>query len=386
MKNNDYEISHIKVLDGIRSLAIIIIVWYHFWQQTWITPSLFNVNLDFLIRYGFVFVDMLILLSSFCLFLPYARSMIYKENIPDTRNFYINRIARIVPSYLVSMIVSIIFIIALKLNVNPLFFIQDTISHLLFTHNLFPNTLLNSNYISVLWTLGVEVQFYLVFPYMAKKFSKKPILTYITLLIMGFLCTYLIRLLINDYNISFLSNHTLTFIPVYANGMLLSWLYIKYTSNRKRNIKKDLLFTIVSIFCIYLYQKMCLNIGNYCHSLQICQINYRFLLSCLFSIFIVSTMLSHKIYRFLFENKLMKFIAVISFNLYIYHQFIAVMLKELRIPFWEGEIPPNITGDNKWQWSYFIICIIVSLVIAIIMTYVVEKPLSKYIKKRFKKK
>ena len=95
-------------------------------------------------------------------------------------------------------------------------------------------------------------------------------------------------------------------------------------------------------------------------------------------------MLSFKTYQKLFANKVTKFLAGISFNLYIYHQFISVKLKEFHIPFYEGDIAPNVTGDEKWKWMYFIICIIVSLLVAIIMTYLIEKPASKYIKKKFK--
>ena len=84
------------------------------------------------------------------------------------------------------------------------------------------------------------------------------------------------------------------------------------------------------------------------------------ILHFLFIIFIISSILSIKYYRFLSENKLMKFIAVISFNLYIYHQFIAVKLKEFRIPYWTGDTPPNFLGDVKWQWTYFLLCILIN--------------------------
>ena len=29
---------HIAVLDGLREISLIIIVWLHFWEQTWLTP------------------------------------------------------------------------------------------------------------------------------------------------------------------------------------------------------------------------------------------------------------------------------------------------------------------------------------------------------------
>ena len=76
--------NRIGVLDGIRAIAIGMVVWFHFWQQTWLTPYLripteytkyigiTEINLAGWVRYGFVFVDMMILLSAFCNFYPYA--------------------------------------------------------------------------------------------------------------------------------------------------------------------------------------------------------------------------------------------------------------------------------------------------------------------------
>ncbi len=74
---SEYEITHIGVLDGIRVLAIGLVAWYHFWQQSWLMPITENVNLDWLVRNGAILVDMMIVLSGFCLFLPYAREMVY---------------------------------------------------------------------------------------------------------------------------------------------------------------------------------------------------------------------------------------------------------------------------------------------------------------------
>ena len=30
--------SHVGVLDGVRAAAILIVVWFHVWQQSWISP------------------------------------------------------------------------------------------------------------------------------------------------------------------------------------------------------------------------------------------------------------------------------------------------------------------------------------------------------------
>ena len=197
MKNTE-EINthHIDVLDGIRSLAVIIVVWFHFWQQSWVSPSIqtpylsfFNIHyisLDWLPRTGYIMVVMMLFLSGFCLYLPYARHIINGEPLPSTKSFFKKRVARILPSYIFCIITILlinIFTCAYTSPSFPLrdqsgFMLKDVLTHLTFSFNLFPdvssNTLLNG----VLWTVALEVQFYILFPWIQKCFQHKPVLTY----------------------------------------------------------------------------------------------------------------------------------------------------------------------------------------------------------------
>ena len=90
-------------LDGIRAVAVLMVVWYHFWQQSWLMPVAGPVNLDWMPRNGAICVDLMILLSGFCLFLPYARNMFREGKDPSAGQFYRKRAARIMPSYYVSL-------------------------------------------------------------------------------------------------------------------------------------------------------------------------------------------------------------------------------------------------------------------------------------------
>lgn len=115
------------------------------------------------------------------------------------------------------------------------------------------------------------------------------------------------------------------------------------------------------------------------------QVENRFLLSLLFMVFVLAVIFSARWFRKIFDNRIMVFLAGISYNLYIWHQYIAVKLKEFRIPFWEGDTPPNQSGDTVWQWQYMILCIILSLLVATAMTYLVERPLAKKILALYRK-
>ena len=41
VEDKTQDISRIGVLDGIRVISMLFVVWFHFWQQTWLTPGLY---------------------------------------------------------------------------------------------------------------------------------------------------------------------------------------------------------------------------------------------------------------------------------------------------------------------------------------------------------
>ena len=96
---------HLDVLDGVRVLCILLVGWFHIWQQSWLSPQ-FEVlgefiSLDFLLRSGYLWVDGLLLLSGFLLYLPYTQA---GSRLPAVGAFYKRRLIRILPSYLLCVI------------------------------------------------------------------------------------------------------------------------------------------------------------------------------------------------------------------------------------------------------------------------------------------
>ena len=383
VQGNDYEMYHIGVLDGIRAISIIIIVWFHFWQQSWIMPVFGPINLDWLPRNGSILVDMMILLSGFCLFLPYARHAIYGEQRPSSGLFYTKRASRIFPSYFVAIAIALVIALVSGTYVTNIDMLRDLLPHLVFLHNWFVESSSDTQLIGVLWTVAVEVQFYIFFPMLAKSFIKKPMLTYWIMVAVGVISSFIISVNFANVNQSMFVNNTFTFASVYANGMLGAWVYVYMTKRQKKNRAEQIFFTLMSLASIFIYKVLCEHRMNYSMETK-WQLDYRYVLSLVFLLFVVSTIMALKWYRIIWDNIVMRFIASISFNLYICHQFIAVKLKEWRIPYWTGDEPPNIKGDSVWQWEYLLLSILLSLVVAVAMTYLVEKPLANLIKKIYR--
>lgn len=389
MNNTNAEIEkHIAVLDGVRTFSIGLVVWFHFWQQSWLTPRIVfpdsitkffgitGINIEGFVRYGFIFVDMMILLSAFCNFYPYARSVLLGEPWPDTKSFYIRRAARILPSYYLCLLITILIALAEGSCTINGFFWKDLLTHITCTAPFFPDTYLFSTFTGVLWTVQIEVLYYILLPMLAKLFRRMPIVTCLGLWLCGIVSSNYIIYEQAD-KIRVFGNQMLTFAGCYANGMLLCMLYITLKKQKIENRYTRLAASVTMVLCLLHLSRMLNRLGT--GTLQIIQLRQRFELSLVFSCFLLALPFSCRVFQAVFANKLMTFVSGISYNLYIWHQYIAVKLKEHRIPYWEGETPPNQIGDRSWMWKYQLLIIAVSLLVAIIMTYGFEKPVGKRI-------
>lgn len=173
----------IPTLHGIRALMVLFVVAFHFWQQSWLTPSMtllgLNISFEPLLRSGYMWVDGLLLLSGFLCYLPYATARETNKPNPLLGPFYRRRFFRIVPSYVFNVLVMLLFVALPRgLYRQPGDAALDVLAHLTFTHNFFRFSYFATPLNGVLWTLAVEVQFYLVFPFLAKAFRKMPLLCY----------------------------------------------------------------------------------------------------------------------------------------------------------------------------------------------------------------
>ncbi len=56
---------HITVLDGFRGLAILLVMWFHIWQQSWLSNKInilgLTINFDFFAIGGFIGVELFFL-------------------------------------------------------------------------------------------------------------------------------------------------------------------------------------------------------------------------------------------------------------------------------------------------------------------------------------
>ena len=229
----------------------------------------------------------------------------------------------------------------------------------------------------MLWTAAIEMQFYLFFPLLARAFAKKPVWTYLGMLAVSLLYLRGFALRKPD-SIRVTVNQLPAFFGVFANGMAFAYLFTLFGRQAKRSpqLSAVALIGLVAGF-VWLFAMM--KAAPDTKPVQIWQAENRYRLSLVFALITVSAALTFSAVRWLFSNAVMRYLSLISYNVYIWHQWIAVKLKEWRIPFWTGEKPPNMTGDVRWQWTYTALILIATFAVATAATYLIEHPAAKRI-------
>ena len=366
----------IPELDGLRTLMIFIVSWYHIWQQSWLTPSVGSVSLDFLVRSGYVWVDGTVVLSAFLMLLPTARAGLKSEPESATA-FYRRRACRILPSYYFIVLLTL-FVIVLPwgLYSTPQYMVKDLFTHFTLTFTFWYDTYVATPLGAAAWTLAIEAQAWLLFPLLLRALRKKPVLTLAGMLLLcaGFRAWVLWAM--TDY--SLVVNQLINFLDVYVIGFLAAFAFAKVETilaQKDRVLPVSLAATAVFAGCVFAL--VCLlkaqaSSGAYT-LIQRGQMLRRPLFALCFAGMILSAPFSLRPLRFLLGNPVMKFLAGISMNYYLIHQTLAVHLKRLGIPA-SLSAQPNIDGDVSWQHLYTLLCFGLSLLLATLITYLVEKP------------
>ena len=374
----DIDEKHLDVLDGVRVLLSFIVGWYHIWQQSWLMPigivGPFYINIDYIPRSGYSAVDGLIFLSGLLMFLPYAGT----GRSPKPLEYYKRRLMRIAPAYFLAVLVSF-FVEALPSGRYSTAWeaVRDLLAHFTFTHNLFPFSYTGSPINGVLWTLAVEMQAYLLFPWICRAYQKKPVLTGAAMLAVAFGYRYYVS---GFEDTALLINQLPAFLDIYLLGFVSAAAIVALRERLRGEGKTEkLLFTAALVLAAWAYLQLMQGQAaeNGIENIRLGQLNRRFMIGLCLTVFSVSACYSLPAVRFLLGNRLMRILSVLSYEFYIWHQTLAVHLKEWQL------IPsvsdtPWYDGEAAWQWPFTICCFLLPLIVAVVLTYGYERPVKKW--------
>lgn len=378
---------YLYALDGLRAVALIFIVMFHTWQQSWIfaniqlTKTIKLFDLELIQRYGYVAIDIFFVLSGFCLFYPIARDMLGESKFTGWKQFFIKRVRRIYPSYILMLALCLIFP-ALSYTVyntgNAADVAKHFISHLFFVHT-FNNATLGST-ISTAWTMGIEVQFYVLFPLICIPFRKKPVLTFIG---MSAVAVALRLWLIGNTNVSsmVIQAITPTYFDVFGFGMLCAY-FVVYARNKIKCIDKlKLCMTVISALCViaaigYMYWLKGASMPDGYSADVYFRFLYRGIFALIIAIFIFTACFSYDFWqKKIWGNKFFVFLSSISYTVYLWHQNIYILLKKINIPY---STKSPVMNDRTAMEGMVFICITASLIIGVLVTKYIEGPIVKY--------
>ena len=154
---------YIPQLDGIRGLAIILVLAFHYFGE-------FTV-----FSFGWCGVDLFFVLSGY---LITSRLIALQQQKNALKKFYINRALRILPVYYLALVASYLAFNFLVKNENLYlftFYNHNWLSFVLFFQNwslIFFNGV-KENYLDHFWSLAVEEQFYLLWPFLLYRLGQK---------------------------------------------------------------------------------------------------------------------------------------------------------------------------------------------------------------------
>jgi peptidoglycan/LPS O-acetylase OafA/YrhL len=182
------EIGNIRAIEGLRGVAVLWVVVFHYvvvrsehFRDPFIEWIDASYPLRVVVRYGFLGVDLFFLITGFLLVLPWFNHAAEGRERPSARRFYWRRVRRIVPAYYVQLL--LLFFVFVPL-INPElwrtargFVLANLGLHALFLHQLTPYSSASLLINGALWTLTLEMQYYVLLPLIAAWFVRAPNVT-----------------------------------------------------------------------------------------------------------------------------------------------------------------------------------------------------------------
>lgn len=333
---HELQLKYVPQLDSIRAIAALMVVFSHYFY------TYFQINLHL----GHKGVQIFFVLSGFLItyILLLQKGSSFSKGI-IIRNFAIKRILRLFPIYF--LLLFFLWFVAIAFNArfwqtgNGIFYFTYT-SNFLFFFKGFVDPVLNHT-----WSLAVEEQFYLLWPWIAIFVSRR---LSIALVVLSMLFSLLFKSFSEVPNgIFLLSSH----IDTMGTGILLAFVFYYDISIIKKWLKYNnyllwlsLLFLILDY--IYPMPKILTNLTIMCLSAAL-------IIGCFFEF--------KGLFGKFLNLKLIVYLGQISYGVYLYHKVIPEILKLFYFK-------TNLFFPNYVSAS---ICILLTLIVSHLSYQYIEK-------------
>ena len=342
-------------MDGLRGIAILLVVFYH--------------NFGFIkyFFFGWLGVDLFFVLSGFLI----TDILLKTVNKPGYfKNFYAKRVLRIFPLYYVSLIIFLLILPRIKdFPLDFSFYVDHQWWFWTYLQNwflIFYDVGNTTTAIQHYWSLAVEEQFYLVWPFVIFLIRKPKILLAIAgLLLVGVICARLYMWTIQVKDLNYFGLYTYTRIDGICIGSMLAILQFIRSPFIKKYFTGLILLLAALNFVFYFINKQY-------------QFTYPYLaivgyttFAMLFAIVVHEVIQGeNKLLNFLLNIRPLRFFGKISYGLYIFHWPVYLILYA-----WMEDRIRSIANiaDNMLAIAVSIALTIIGIIISIISFYTFER-------------
>jgi peptidoglycan/LPS O-acetylase OafA/YrhL len=341
---HDNKAGHIKALDGLRGVAVLLVVCSH----AAMSDLYIHESLNW-VRGGKMGVYLFFLLSAYLLDRQIA--LAFRRGNVSVRywaNYFLRRILRIYPLFILAIAAyGIMTLAGIPTFINRL---TDVPAHLL---------LLRGN--GIFWSIPVEFKYYFFSPlllWVCHRFLRWD-WRKVTLLLLAITVASIIL----QYLFSFSNISTLRYLPLFLAGTLLSLIEVAFQKERPHSQSYAKLFDGFGLIAAGI---LGLSIPLYFSAvfgfiLDIHQPVFTFPYAILWTAVLVAVRYGSGILRCIFEFKPLRFLGTISFSVYLFHLVIIVLVDRSEIP----------------QWSKFYVYFVATIAVSSITYLVVERPLAR---------
>lgn len=334
--------NRLQELDALRGIAALSVVFFHFTKFAHSGPSYV---------YGVTGVELFFIISGFVIFMSI-------NSISEGREFIANRVARLYPTYWAC----VLFTFSLQVFTYIFYFHEQVgmsrIKQFLVNLTMFQYYFKVNNIDGVYWTLIVEMVFY-IFIYLL--FVGK-LLKYIEQIGVGILIAlYLMQTMpYASWQQAYATANSwfplLSFFGLFFSGIVFYKMY-----SEKETVERYAFIIFCFIYEVLQYQhRGFIEFG-------ITQMHYIIILLVYYSFFIL--FIKDKL-KFIVSKPTL-FLGTISYALYLVHQFMSV---SFLLPFLTNKLHLN-------YWIAFCITLPIVIAVAAVITYYIEVPLRKKLRK-----
>ncbi len=215
----------LPVVNGLRALAILGVIYHHY---TWDYLGPLNpaspiaglwLPLRVVLEGGWLGVNLFFFLSGFVLYLPYARGSRRMDGPKAAWTFVAHRLRRLLPLYYIAGLLSLGFGLVQPFDIGAPGAWKQLLTFLTVTFNFFPDTFMPiHNW--VLWSLGIEVWFSLLFPFLLPVHRRWPVATLAVAVVLALAMRYAGTVPFNGNVLNWIADSLPARLPDFLTGML----------------------------------------------------------------------------------------------------------------------------------------------------------------------